>query len=59
MIFVSSCMRFRGADYSQMGLFAGEKFAGAYAVIYVFKNIAVAMFVTLFLQTIFCLCSQD
>ena len=27
-----------------MGLFAGEKFAGAYAVIYVFKNIAVAMF---------------
>ena len=44
MIFVSSCMRFRGADYSQMGLFAGEKFAGAYAVIYVFKNIAVAMF---------------
>lgn len=44
MIFVSSCMRFRGADYSQIGLFAGERFAGAYAVIYVFKNISVTMF---------------
>lgn len=50
MIFVSSCMRFRGADYSQMGLFAGEKFAGAYAVIYVFKNIAVAMFALSFAE---------
>ena len=44
MIFVSSCLRFRGADYTQMGLFAGERFAGAYSIVYIFKNISIAMF---------------
>ena len=50
MIFVSSCMRFRGADYSQIGLFGGERYAGAYAVIYVFKNISVTMFALSFAE---------
>ncbi|MBS6643342.1 MAG: APC family permease [Clostridiaceae bacterium] len=44
MIFVSSCLRFRGGDYTQMGLFAGDKFAGAYTIVYIFKNITIAMF---------------
>lgn len=50
MIFVSSCMRFRSADYSQIGLFGGERYAGAYAVIYVFKNISVTMFALSFAE---------
>lgn len=44
MIFISSCLRMRGGDYTQVGLFAGEKFAGAYTIVYIFKNITIAMF---------------
>ena len=38
IMLLASCIRLRGGPYTQMGLFAGSTFAGAYSIIFVLIN---------------------
>lgn len=49
-IFICSCIRMRGGQYSQMGIFVGDKAAGYYALIYLFTNMSLAMYALSFAQ---------
>ena len=39
-IFITSCIRMRGGMYTQMAIFAGDKFAGYYSVVYFITNMS-------------------
>lgn len=43
-ILIGGTIRMRGGQYTQAGLFLGEKFAGAYMIIFVFTNLSLAMY---------------
>ena len=43
-IFITSCIRMRGGMYTQMAIFAGDKWAGYYSVVYFITNMSLAMY---------------
>lgn len=49
-IWISGTARFFGGQYSQIAVLAGQKFAGAYTVINLFTDFALAMFSISFVQ---------
>ena len=49
-IFITSCIRMRGGFYTQMAIFAGDKFAGYYSVVYFITNMSLAMYALSFAQ---------
>ena len=49
-IFVTSCLRMRGGMYTQMAVFAGDKLAGYYSVVYFITNMSLAMYALSFAQ---------
>ena len=49
-IFITSCIRMRGGMYTQMAIFAGDKFAGYYSVVYFITNMSLAMYALSFAQ---------
>lgn len=49
-IFITSCIRMRGGFYTQMAVFAGDKMAGYYSVVYFITNMSLAMYALSFAQ---------
>ena len=49
-IFITSCIRRRGGMYTQMAIFAGDKWAGYYSVVYFITNMSLAMYALSFAQ---------
>ena len=49
-IFITSCIRMRGGMYTQMAIFAGDKFAGYYSVVYFITNMSLAMYALSFAE---------
>ena len=49
-IFITSCIRMRGGMYTQMSIFAGDKWAGYYSVVYFITNMSLAMYALSFAQ---------
>ena len=49
-IFITSCIRMRGGMYTQMAIFAGDKWAGYYSVVYFITNMSLAMYALSFAQ---------
>ena len=49
-IFITSCIRMRGGMYTQMAIFAGDKWAGYYSVVYFVTNMSLAMYALSFAQ---------
>lgn len=47
-IFISSTVRLRGGEYTQAALLCGEKFAGFYIVIYLVRNLQMAVYTLAF-----------
>jgi len=47
-IFISSCVRLRGGEYTQAAVLAGEKFAGIYIVVYLIRNLQMAVYALAF-----------
>jgi len=43
-IFISSCVRLRGGEYTQAAVLCGEKFAGIYIAIYLVRNLQMAVY---------------
>lgn len=43
-IFISSCVRLRGGEYTQAAVLAGEKFAGVYIVVYLVRNLQMSVY---------------
>lgn len=43
-IFISSCVRLRGGEYTQAAVLCGEKFAGMYIAIYLVRNLQMAIY---------------
>ena len=49
-IFITSCIRMRGGMYTQFAIFAGDKWAGYYSVIYFITNMSLAMYALSFAE---------
>ena len=49
-IFITSYIRMRGGMYTQMAIFAGDKWAGYYSVVYFITNMSLAMYALSFAQ---------
>ena len=49
-IFITSCIRMRGGMYTQMAIFAGDKVAGYYSVVYFITNMSLAMYALSFAE---------
>ena len=49
-IFITSCIRMRGGFYTQMAIFAGDKWAGYYSVVSIITNMSLAMYALSFAQ---------
>ena len=49
-IFITSCIRMRGGMYTQMAIFAGDKWAGYYSVVYFITNMSLAMYALSFAE---------
>jgi len=43
-IFISSCVRLRGGEYTQAAVLCGEKFAGIYIAVYLVRNLQMAVY---------------
>lgn len=43
-IFISSCLRLRGGEYTQAAVLCGERFAGIYIAIYLVRNLQMAVY---------------
>lgn len=44
MLFLTSCLRLRGGEYTQAYLLCGPKFAGFWTMIYIVRNIALSVY---------------
>lgn len=44
LIFISGTVRLRGGQYTMVSMLMGEKFAGAYTIIYVVSNLSISMY---------------
>jgi len=49
-IFISSCVRLRGGEYTQAAVLAGEKFAGIYIFVYLIRNLQMAVYALAFAE---------
>ena len=49
-IFITSCIRMRGGMYTQFAIFAGDKWAGYYTVVYFITNMSLAMYALSFAE---------
>ena len=49
-IFITSCIRMRGGMYTQFAIFAGDKWAGYYSVVYFVTNMSLAMYALSFAE---------
>ena len=49
-IFITSCIRMRGGMYTQFAIFAGDKWAGYYSVVYFITNMSLAMYALSFAE---------
>ena len=49
-IFITSCIRMRGGMYTQFAIFAGDKWAGYYSVVYFITDVSLAMYALSFAQ---------
>ena len=47
-IFISSCVRLRGGEYTQAAVLCGEKFAGIYISIYLVRNLQMSVYTLAF-----------
>ncbi|MGL6200685.1 MAG: APC family permease [Lachnospiraceae bacterium] len=47
-IFISSCVRLRGGEYTQAAVLAGEKFAGIYIFVFLIRNLQMAVYALAF-----------
>lgn len=47
-IFISSCVRLRGGEYTQAAVLAGEKFAGIYIFVYLIRNLQMSVYALAF-----------
>lgn len=47
-IFISSCVRLRGGEYTQAAVLCGERFAGIYISIYLIRNLQMAVYTLAF-----------
>ena len=47
-LLISGTVRVRGGHYTMMAMLAGEKFAGAYSIIFIFSNLSISMYVLSF-----------
>ncbi|QAT42994.1 APC family permease [Aminipila luticellarii] len=43
-IFISSCIRLRGGEYTQAAVLVGDRFAGMYIFIYIFRNLQMTIY---------------
>ena len=43
-IFISSCVRLRGGEYTQAAVLCGDRFAGFYTAVYVIRNMQMAVY---------------
>ena len=43
-IFISSCVRLRGGEYTQAAVLCGDRFAGFYTMVYVVRNMQMAVY---------------
>jgi len=43
-IFISGTVRLRGGQYTMVGMLTGEKFGGAYTILYIFSNLSISMY---------------
>lgn len=44
LLMISGTVRLRGGQYTMVAMLAGEKFAGAYSLIYIFANLSLSMY---------------
>lgn len=44
LVFISGTVRLRGGNYTMAAMLAGQKFAGAYSIIFVFSNLSLSMY---------------
>jgi APA family basic amino acid/polyamine antiporter len=44
LVFICGTVRVRGGQYTMVGMLAGEKFAGAFTIIYIFQNLSLSMY---------------
>ena len=54
-IFITSCIRMRGGMYTQFAIFAGDKWAGYYSVVYFITNMSLAMYALSFAEYVLAL----
>lgn len=47
-IFISSCVRLRGGEYTQAAVLCGERFAGIYIAVYLVRNMQMAIYTIAF-----------
>lgn len=47
-IFISSCVRLRGGEYTQAAVLCGERFAGIYIAVYLVRNMQMAVYTLAF-----------
>ena len=47
-LLISGTVRVRGGHYTMMAMLAGEKFAGAYSIIFIFANLSISVYVLSF-----------
>jgi len=44
LLLISGTVRLRGGQYTMVAMLAGEKFAGAYSIMYIFSNLSLSMY---------------
>lgn len=44
LLLISGTVRLRGGQYTQVAMLAGEKFAGAYIIMFIFSNLSLSMY---------------
>lgn len=44
LLLISGTVRLRGGQYTMVALLAGQKFSGAYTIIYIFSNLSLSMY---------------
>ncbi len=44
LLLISGTVRLRGGQYTQVAMLAGDKFAGAFTIIYIFSNLSLSMY---------------
>ncbi len=56
LLLISGTVRLRGGQYTMVAMLTGEKFAGAYSIIYIFSNLSLSMYALSFASYFIALC---